>query len=213
MFICASPLREAQMNRSRGDVGEKLHREAGSVLGLHRRLHTRQRPAPGRDRHAAPFRGQPAIRAPDGAHAGASRPDPPPARGGAQHRGATRPGRPARPSPPSTAQILCAEKLVDVYRDPGWGDKNPGRVSGSTSSEAASRTQSPKGSVRTTVPVVSVTSNDRLRAEFSDAPDLSDSATISRPEARASWRTASKSANSTASRAVSSWSPSRMLNM
>ena len=86
----------------------------------------------------------------------------------------------------SDKALYGTPELIDAYRDPGWGDKNPGWVSGSTSSEAASRTQSPKGSVRTTVPVVSVTSNDRLRAEFSDAPDLSDSATISRPEARAS---------------------------
>src|SRR6185503_11685748 len=107
----ASPLREAQMNRSCDDVGEELHREAGSIPGLHRRLHPRPRPSPGRDRNAAPLPGQSALRAPDGAHAGASRPDPPPAGGAAQHRGAPRPRRPARPMPSRTRQILCAEEL------------------------------------------------------------------------------------------------------
>src|SRR5215208_5344975 len=47
----ASPSREAQMNRSCGNVREKLHREAGAILGLHRRLYPRPRPSPGRDRH------------------------------------------------------------------------------------------------------------------------------------------------------------------
>ena len=32
--------------------------------------------------------------------------------GGAQHRGAPRPRRPARPMPSRTRQILCAEELV-----------------------------------------------------------------------------------------------------
>src|SRR5215212_4146980 len=104
------------MHRSCGDVGEKLHREAGSAPGLYRCLHPRPRPSPGRERHAASFRGQPAIRAPDGAHAGASRPNPPPAGGGAQHRGAPRPRRPARPMPSRTRQILCAEELGDSER-------------------------------------------------------------------------------------------------
>src|SRR3954467_11009140 len=35
----------------------------------------------------------------------------PPAGGGAQHRGAPRPRRPARPTPSRTRQILCAEEL------------------------------------------------------------------------------------------------------
>jgi IclR helix-turn-helix domain len=40
----ASPVREAQMNRSCGDVRDKVHRHARSVPGLHRCLHTGQRP-------------------------------------------------------------------------------------------------------------------------------------------------------------------------
>jgi Transposase domain (DUF772) len=48
--------------------------------------------------------------------------------------------------------IRSERQLIDACRDPGWGDKNPGWVSGSTSSEAASRTQSPKASVRTSCP-------------------------------------------------------------
>src|SRR4051794_27293144 len=47
------------MNRSCGNVREKLHREAGAILGLHRRLYPRPRPSPGRDRHAAPFQARP----------------------------------------------------------------------------------------------------------------------------------------------------------
>src|SRR3954464_439279 len=42
----ASPSREAQMNRSCSDVREKLHREAGAILGLHRRLYPPPRPSP-----------------------------------------------------------------------------------------------------------------------------------------------------------------------
>src|SRR4051812_15524041 len=108
----ASPSREAQMNRSCSDVREKLHREAGAILGLHRRLYPRPRPSPGRDRHAAPFPAHPAFRAPDGPHAGAPRPYPPPARRRAQHRGAPRPPRLARSPSPPTSQIHCAEELV-----------------------------------------------------------------------------------------------------
>src|SRR3954464_11731703 len=107
----ASPSREAQMNRSCGNVREKLHREAGAILGLHRRLYPRLRTSPGRDRHAAPFPAQPAFRAPDGPHAGAPRPHPPPARRRAQHRGAPRPRRLACSPLPPTGQILCAEEL------------------------------------------------------------------------------------------------------
>src|SRR3954447_24160642 len=137
----ASPLREAQMNRSRGDVCENLHRPAGSVPGLHRCLHPRDRPTSGRERHPAPLRGQPAVRAPDGAHAGAARAHPPPAGGGAQHRGAPRPRAPARAMPPRTRQILCAEELVrsltpparrPAYLERGWSGRGsltrvPGR--------------------------------------------------------------------------------------
>src|SRR4051812_16147455 len=101
------------MNRSCGDVRDKVHRHAGSVPGLHRCLHPRPWPSPGRERPAAPFPGQSPLRAPVGAHAGASRPNPPPAGGGAQHRGAPRPRRPARPTPSRTHQILCAEELAD----------------------------------------------------------------------------------------------------
>src|SRR3954470_3222886 len=108
----ASPLREAQMNRSCGDVRENLYRAAGSVPGLYRRLHPRPRPAPGRERYAAPLRGQPAVCAPDGAYAGAPRARPPPAGRGAQHRGAPRPRGPACPTPPRTGQILCAGELA-----------------------------------------------------------------------------------------------------
>src|SRR4051795_13028034 len=108
----ASPSREAQMNRSCSNVLEKLHHEAGAILGLHRRLYPRPRPSPGRDRHAAPFPAQPAFRAPDGPHAGAPRPHPPPARRRAQHRGAPRPPRLARSPPPPTSHIPCAEELV-----------------------------------------------------------------------------------------------------
>src|SRR3954452_12223997 len=104
----ASPSREAQMNRSCDDVREKLHRAAGAILGLHRRLYPRPRPSPGRDRHAAPFPAQPAFRAPDGPHAGAPRPHPAPARRRPQHRGAPRPPRLARSASPP---IHCAEEL------------------------------------------------------------------------------------------------------
>src|SRR5215208_586225 len=55
---------------------------------------------------------QPAFRAPDGPHAGAPRPHPPPARRRAQHRGAPRPPRLARSASPPTGQIHCAEELV-----------------------------------------------------------------------------------------------------
>src|SRR5215216_3574480 len=55
---------------------------------------------------------QPAFRAPDGPHAGAPRPHPPPARRRAQHRGAPRPPRLARSASPPTSQILCAEELA-----------------------------------------------------------------------------------------------------
>src|SRR6478735_4651780 len=72
------------------------------------------RPLSGRERHAAPLRGQTALRASDGAHAGAPRAHPPPARGGAQHRGAPQPRAPARPTSPRTRQILCAEELAPV---------------------------------------------------------------------------------------------------
>src|SRR3954454_3882989 len=109
----ASPSREAQMNRSCSDVREKLHREAGAILRLHRRLYPRPRPSPGRDRHAAPFPAHPAFRAPDGPHAGAPRPYPPPARRRAQHRGAPRPPRLARSPSPPTSQIHCAEELAE----------------------------------------------------------------------------------------------------
>src|SRR5215203_4321681 len=66
---------------------------------------------------------QPAFRAPDGPHAGAPRPHPPPARRRAQHRGAPRPPRLARSASPPTSQILCAEELVPVVtnRDPRVG--------------------------------------------------------------------------------------------
>src|SRR4051812_24472606 len=116
----ASPSREVQMNRLCGDVREKLHREAGAILGLHRRLYPRPRPSPGRDRHAAPFPAQPAFRAPHGPHAGAPRPHPPSARRRAQHRGAPRPRRLARPPPPPTSQILCAEELVAASAGDAW---------------------------------------------------------------------------------------------
>src|SRR3954469_20244043 len=53
----------------------------------------------------------PAFRAPDGPHAGAPRPYPPPARRRAQHRGAPRPPRLARSPSPPTSQIHCAEEL------------------------------------------------------------------------------------------------------
>src|SRR4051794_26435048 len=92
--------------------GVQVHREAGAILGLHRRLYPRPRPSPGRDRHAAPFPAHPAFRAPDGPHAGAPRPYPPPARRRAQHRGAPRPPRLARSPSPPTSQIHCAEELV-----------------------------------------------------------------------------------------------------
>src|SRR5215213_5077514 len=55
---------------------------------------------------------QPAFRAPDGPHAGAPRPHPPPARRRAQHRGAPRPPRLARSASPPTGQIHCAEELA-----------------------------------------------------------------------------------------------------
>src|SRR4051812_2756693 len=113
----ASPSREAQMNRLCDDVREKLHRAAGAILGLHRRLYPRPRPSPGRDRHAAPFPAQPAFRAPDGPHAGAPRPHPPPATRRAQHRGAPRPRRLARSPSPATSQIHCAQELVTQRQD------------------------------------------------------------------------------------------------
>src|SRR4051794_24457669 len=59
---------------------------------------------------------QPAVRTPDGAHAGAPRAHPTPAGGGTQHRGAPRPRGPACPTPPRTGQILCAGELEP---DPG----------------------------------------------------------------------------------------------
>src|SRR4051812_6313774 len=77
--------------------------------------YTRVTGRPGRERHAAPLRDQPALRAPDGAHAGAARAHPPPAGGGAHHRGAPRPRAPARATPPRTRQILCAEELASLH--------------------------------------------------------------------------------------------------
>src|SRR3954468_11766815 len=44
---------------------------------------------------------------------------PPPAGSGAQHRGAPRPRRPARPTPSRTRQILCVEELNRVWFESG----------------------------------------------------------------------------------------------
>src|SRR3954452_23591379 len=79
--------------------------------------YTRVHGRPPAETDAAPFPAQPAFRAPDGPHAGAPRPHPPPARRRPQHRGAPRPPRLARSASPPTGQILCAEEL-------GW---QPGR--------------------------------------------------------------------------------------
>src|SRR3954447_11340437 len=110
----ASPLREAQMNRSCGDVRENLYRAAGSVPGLYRRLHPRPRPAPGRERYAAPLRGQPAVRAPDGAYAGAPRARPPPARRGAQHRMSVAITHQRRPQSMRLPHIAAAAVLASL---------------------------------------------------------------------------------------------------
>src|SRR3954447_24189193 len=110
----ASPLREAQMNRSCGDVRENLYRAAGSVPGLYRRLHPRPRPAPGRERYAAPLRGQPAVCAPDGAYAGAPRARPPPARRGAQHRMSVAITHQRRPQSMRLPHIAAAAVLASL---------------------------------------------------------------------------------------------------
>ncbi len=57
------------------------HGQAGSVPGLHRRLHARPWPCTRRSRPAAPLRPDAAQRASDGAHVGAPRAHPPPAWG------------------------------------------------------------------------------------------------------------------------------------
>src|SRR5947199_8036452 len=110
----ASPSREAQMNRSCSDVREKFTERQGQYLAFIDAYTPRPRPSPGRDRHAAPFPAHPAFRAPDGPHAGAPRPYPPPARRRAQHRGAPRPPRLARSPSPPTSQIHCAEELAEL---------------------------------------------------------------------------------------------------
>src|SRR4051812_41396365 len=79
-----------------------------AFIDAYTRVHGRPRPRP----TCSAISGSVRPPAPDGAHAGAPRPDRPPARGGAQHRGAPRPRRPARPPPSRTRQILCAEELV-----------------------------------------------------------------------------------------------------
>src|SRR4051794_40013262 len=91
--------------------GPGLHGEAGSVSGLHRRLHARERSSAGRSRPAAPLRRQRAIGAPDGGHVGTGRPDPAPVGGGAQHRGAGGSQMPTPSAATPTRQILCAEGL------------------------------------------------------------------------------------------------------
>src|SRR5215208_4480181 len=75
---------EAKVRRVSPLLGSRLHGQAGSVPRLHRRLHACARSPTGRSRHPAPLWGEPAFRAPDGAHARARRADPPPARGGTQ---------------------------------------------------------------------------------------------------------------------------------
>src|SRR3954471_20114426 len=92
--------------------GPRSHGEAGSVPGLHRRLHARERSSAGRSRPAAPFRRQRAIGAPDGGHVGTGRPDPASVGGGTQHRGAGGPRMPTPSAATPNRQILCAEGLV-----------------------------------------------------------------------------------------------------
>src|SRR4051794_17625158 len=89
----------------------QLHRQAGSVPGLHPRLHAGPRPPAGRGGHAAPLPREPSFGAPDGAHAGAGRADPAEARSRPQHRGARGGRSPARPTLTPTRQILRAGEL------------------------------------------------------------------------------------------------------
>src|SRR5262249_49757412 len=94
-----------------------LHAQAGTVSGLHRRLHARQPQAARRSRHPAPLRRHSAIRPSDDSYARARRPDPAPTQRTTQYRGAraaralTRLGISG-----STSQNLCAEVLVLIVK-------------------------------------------------------------------------------------------------
>src|SRR3954463_6577939 len=80
-----------------------------AFIDAYTRVHGRPPAETDMQRH---FPAHPAFRAPDGPHAGAPRPHPPPARRRAQHRGAPRSRRFARSPSPPTSQIHCAEELV-----------------------------------------------------------------------------------------------------
>src|SRR3990172_1196922 len=92
----------------------RLHAQAGTVSGLHIRLHAGARPPACRSRSATPFPRHPAFGPPDGAHPRAGRADPTTSRRRAQHRTAGQPRSSAASTcqPRSTRQILCAEVLV-----------------------------------------------------------------------------------------------------
>src|SRR3954465_4262642 len=126
MFMAASAW-EAAMQR-RGGVchpgpGPGFTDKQGQYLALidaYTRVHGRP---PSEADLPAPFRGDAAQRAPDGAHAGAGRPDPAPAEGGAQHPGAGRPRAPAPPPPTPNRHNLCAKELASTPTSkPPWSN-------------------------------------------------------------------------------------------
>jgi Phage integrase family len=109
----ASPSREAQMNRFVWRCLRKALPRGRGFNDAYTRVHGRPR---AETDSAAPFPAQPAFRAPDGPHAGAPRPHPPPARRRAQHRGAPRPRHSKAPQSGTRPQPTVA-RLRSLQRD------------------------------------------------------------------------------------------------
>ena len=152
----ASPSREAQMNRFVWRCLRKALPRGRGFNDAYTRVHGRPR---AETDDAAPFPAQPAFRAPDGPHAGAPRPHPPPARRRAQHRGAPRHRRLARGgtrrrhnrehgrSPRSRASGASSETAC------GW--PTTARIRGPCSSTSGIRTSSARCATPSSQPIAS----------------------------------------------------------
>src|SRR5262245_27339618 len=91
----------------------QLHRQAGPVSGLHRRLHPRSQPAARRTRNTDLLRRHPALSAPDDPHSRTRTSDPSSTRRPTQHRSSrAAPRHPRLGSQPPTCQNFCDEELA-----------------------------------------------------------------------------------------------------
>src|SRR4051794_34504332 len=99
-------------------IGSRVHPEAGSVSGVHRRLHVGQRPPAGTGRYPALLPPHAANRPSDAADAREGPIDCTQTRRGTLHRRSrrTRPTPPPPSRPGSNSQILCDEVLVRFER-------------------------------------------------------------------------------------------------